>query len=93
MMALDEDYQFLGHGHQFVSSADDDRKLIIAERGPLIFVFNFHPTATYQELEVGVGMGGRYRICLDTDEFRFGGLGRVGHDADHFTRSLNPKLF
>jgi len=93
MMALDEDYQFLGHGHQFVSSADDDRKLIIAERGPLIFVFNFHPTATYQELEVGVGMGGRYRICLDTDEFRFGGLGRVGHDADHFTSPGGPQTW
>ena len=90
LMELDEKYEFLGHEHQLVTSADDDRKLIIAERGPLIFVFNFHPTATYEGLEVGVGMGGKYRICLDTDEFRFGGNGRVGHDADHFTTPGGP---
>lgn len=93
MMELDEEHHFLGHEHQLVTSADDDRKLIVAERGPLLFVFNFHPTATYEGLEVGVGMAGKYRICLDTDEFRFGGNGRVGHDADHFTTPGGPKTW
>ena len=90
MMRLDEMHKFLAHPHQFVSSACDTRKIIVAERGPLLFVFNFHPTETYTDLEVGVGMGGKYRICLDTDAFDFGGLGRVMHDAEHFTSPGGP---
>jgi hypothetical protein len=35
-------------------------------------------------------MGGKYRICLDTDAFDFGGLGRVMHDAEHFTDPGGP---
>jgi len=49
----DETHEFLSTPHQCVSSADEDRKLIVAERGPLLFVFNFHPTETYTGLEAG----------------------------------------
>ena len=35
--------------------------------------------------QVGAGEGGKYRVVLDSDERRFGGAGRVGHDTDHFT--------
>jgi 1,4-alpha-glucan branching enzyme len=90
MMRLDEMHKFLSHPHQFVSSACEERKLIVAERGPLLFVFNFHPTNTYEDLEVGLGMPGKYRICLDTDAWDFGGQGRVMHDAEHFTDPGGP---
>ena len=90
MMRLDEMHKFLSHPHQFVSSACEERKLIVAERGPLLFVFNFHPTNTYEDLEVGLGMPGKYRICLDTDAWDFGGQGRVMHDAEHFTQPGGP---
>ena len=91
MMNLDKRYEFLAHEHQWVSTACDERKLIIAERGPLIFVFNFHPTNTYEDLEIGVGMPGKYRITLDTDAWDFGGKGRVIHDAEHFTNPGGPE--
>ena len=90
MMRLDDMHEFLSHPHQFVSSACEERKLIVAERGPLLFVFNFHPTNTYEDLEVGLGMPGKYRICLDTDAWDFGGQGRVMHDAEHFTDPGGP---
>jgi len=90
MMNLDKRYEFLAHEHQWVSSACEERKLIVAERGPLIFVFNFHPTNSYEDLEIGVGMPGKYRITLDTDAWDFGGQGRVMHDAEHFTDPGGP---
>ena len=65
-------------------------KLIVAERGPLIFVFNFHPTNSYEDLEIGVGMPGKYRITLDTDAWDFGGQGRVMHARGHFTDPGGP---
>ena len=93
LMQLEEKFGFMSHEHQFVSMACEERKVIVAERGPLLFVFNFHPTMSYEGLEVGLGMPGKYRICLDTDAWSFGGAGRVGHDEDHFTSPGGPNTF
>jgi 1,4-alpha-glucan branching enzyme len=59
--------------------------VIVAERGPLVFVFNFSPSEAYEGYKIGVPDGGKYRVALDSDDPAFGGQGRVGHDVDHFT--------
>merc|ERR1719352_2128615 len=41
LQALEEKFSFMSHEHQFVSMACEERKVIVAERGPLLFVFNF----------------------------------------------------
>ncbi|GJN39398.1 hypothetical protein PR202_gb28512 [Eleusine coracana subsp. coracana] len=60
-------------------------KVIVFERGDLVFVFNFHPKKTYEGYKVGCDLPGKYRVALDSDALVFGGHGRVGHDVDHFT--------
>eukprot|EP01026_Neomeris_dumetosa_P075611 TRINITY_DN80114_c0_g1_i3.p1 TRINITY_DN80114_c0_g1~~TRINITY_DN80114_c0_g1_i3.p1 ORF type:complete len:614 (-),score=89.52 TRINITY_DN80114_c0_g1_i3:247-1854(-) len=85
MMALDDKYEFVSAQHQIVSSIDQERQLIVAERGPLVFVFNLSPFNDYEGLKIGVGEGGKYRVVLDSDATCYGGKGRVGHDVDHFT--------
>ncbi|CAA7391260.1 unnamed protein product [Spirodela intermedia] len=85
MNALDEKFLFLASTKQIVSSADEEDKVIVFERGDLVFVFNFHPENTYQGYKVGCDIPGKYRVALDSDALEFGGLGRVGHDVDHFT--------
>lgn len=49
---LDSVYHFTSHPHQIVSEASDASKLLVCERGPLLFVFNFHPDADYTDLKV-----------------------------------------
>lgn len=49
---LDSVYHFSSHPHQVVSEASDHSKLLVCERGPLLFVFNFHPEADYTDLKV-----------------------------------------
>lgn len=34
-------------------------------RGPLLFVFNFHPTDSYEGYGVGVDEAGEYQVCLN----------------------------
>ncbi|CAI7729494.1 unnamed protein product [Closterium sp. NIES-54] len=85
MNALDEKYHFLAADHQIVSSADEKDRVIVFERGDLLFVFNFHPTKTYEGYKVGCKEPGKWRVVLDSDAIEFGGQGRVGHDVDHFT--------
>ena len=76
-----------------VTMADETKKVIVAERGELLFVFNFHVSADYEGLEVGVGTPGKWRVAADSDSFDAGGLGRVGWDVDHFTSPGGPKCW
>ncbi|KAJ3672342.1 hypothetical protein LUZ60_007063 [Juncus effusus] len=85
MNLLDEKFSFLSNPKQIVSSVSEDEKVIVFERGDLVFVFNFHPENTYEGYKVGCDLPGKYRVALDSDAFEFGGQGRVGHDVDHFT--------
>ncbi|KAJ0763984.1 putative 1,4-alpha-glucan branching enzyme [Helianthus annuus] len=85
MNLLDEKFSFLASTKQIVSSADEEDKVIVFERGDLVFVFNFHPDNTYDGYKVGCDLPGKYRVALDSDAWEFGGHGRVGHDVDHFT--------
>ncbi|PPD83757.1 hypothetical protein GOBAR_DD19308 [Gossypium barbadense] len=71
--------------YKIVSCTDEENKVIVFERGDLVFVFNFHPENTYDGYKVGCDLPGKYRVALDSDAWEFGGHGRVGHDVDHFT--------
>ncbi|KAL9238097.1 hypothetical protein vseg_012568 [Gypsophila vaccaria] len=85
MNLLDDKFSFLSSTKQIVSSANEEDKVIVFERGDLVFVFNFHPEKTYEGYKVGCDLPGKYRVALDSDALEFGGKGRVGHDVDHFT--------
>ncbi|KAK9946818.1 hypothetical protein M0R45_012261 [Rubus argutus] len=85
MHLLDERFSFLSSTKQIVSSTNEEDKVIVFERGDLVFVFNFHPVNTYDGYKVGCDLPGKYRVALDSDAFEFGGHGRVGHVVDHFT--------
>ncbi|CAM8972255.1 unnamed protein product [Rhodiola kirilowii] len=85
MNELDDKYSFLSSTNQIVSSCDERDKVIVFERGALVFVFNFHPKNMYDGYKIGCDLPGKYRVALDSDALEFGGRGRVGHDADHFT--------
>ncbi|KAI5063174.1 hypothetical protein GOP47_0021721 [Adiantum capillus-veneris] len=88
MNELDERFSFLISSNQFISCTSEDEKVIVFEKGVLVFVFNFHPLNTYEGYKVGCDLPGKYRIALDSDSLEFGGHGRVGHGIDHFT---NPE--
>ncbi|XP_015884098.3 1,4-alpha-glucan-branching enzyme 1, chloroplastic/amyloplastic [Ziziphus jujuba] len=85
MNLLDEKFSFLSSSKLIVSSSNEEDKVIVFERGDLVFVFNFHPENTYDGYKVGCDLPGKYRVALDSDAWEFGGHGRVGHNADHFT--------
>ncbi|XP_010935254.1 1,4-alpha-glucan-branching enzyme, chloroplastic/amyloplastic [Elaeis guineensis] len=85
MNLLDDRFSFLASTKQIVSSVNEEDKVIVCERGDLVFVFNFHPENTYDGYKIGCDLPGKYRVALDSDALQFGGHGRVGHDVDHFT--------
>lgn len=44
-----------------MSRKDESDKVIVMERGDLLFVFNFHPTNSYQNYRVGCLLPADYK--------------------------------
>ena len=64
---------------RFYSS--DESKILVFERGPLLFLFNFHSSLSVADYSVVVPPASHgYRLKLDTDEQRFGGQGGIQPD-------------
>ena len=54
---------------------DDEKKVLIFERGGVWFCFNFHPTASYPDYTFEA-LPGKYMTLLDSDEAQFNGFER-----------------
>ncbi|CAL5027661.1 unnamed protein product [Urochloa decumbens] len=85
MQHLEEKYEFMTAEHSYVSRKHEEDKMIIFERGDLVFVFNFHWSNSYFDYRVGCFKPGKYKIVLDSDAGLFGGFSRLDHDAEYFT--------
>ena len=48
MNAQEAVFNTMQNKHQFVSRVNDSDKVIVFERGPLVFVFNFHPNKSFE---------------------------------------------
>ncbi|CAL5350784.1 unnamed protein product [Camellia sinensis] len=71
--------------HQYISRKDEGDRMIVFERGNLVFVFNFHWSNSYSDYRVGCLKPGKYKIVLDSDDKLFGGFNRLDHNAEYFT--------
>ncbi|KAI9403025.1 hypothetical protein POPTR_001G359200v4 [Populus trichocarpa] len=90
LMNLDENNRLLSRGLPHIHHVNDTTMVISYIRGPLLFVFNFHPTEAYERYSVGVEEAGEYQIILNTDEKKYGGQGLV--DAQqHLQRTISRK--
>jgi 1,4-alpha-glucan branching enzyme len=77
MLSLDEHYGLLNDPFIEQLLVHEEMKLLVYRRGPLVFVFNFHPTASYTDLRIPVPDPHDYALALDTDAKAFEGEGRV----------------
>ena len=64
---------------------DEQNKTMVYALRDLLFVFNWHPTASIPDYELPVREAGKYVLELSTDEERFGGLTRQEVGEEHFS--------
>ncbi|XP_058003419.1 1,4-alpha-glucan-branching enzyme 1, chloroplastic/amyloplastic isoform X2 [Hevea brasiliensis] len=76
---------FMTSEHQYISRKDEGDRIIVFERGNLVFVFNFHWNNSYSDYRVGCFKPGKYKIVLDSDDALFGGFSRLSHSAEYFS--------
>jgi len=86
LMQLDDKFGFLSSPHQWVTHMDEKEQILVAERGPLVWVFNFSPFHTYEKYKIAAMSPGTWRVALDSDGLCFGGQGRVAWDVNHYTQ-------
>ncbi len=60
---------------------DDEKKTLVAGRNRVVLSFNFHPVNSYPEMFVVTGEEGAYEVVWSTDDYCFGGYGRVARDV------------
>ncbi len=88
MQTAEERYGWLHAPQAYISLKHETDKVIVFERAGLLWIFNFHPTASYTDYRVGVQEAGTYRVVLNTDHTDFGGFGRVDESTRFFTNPL-----
>ncbi|MFO7864726.1 MAG: alpha amylase C-terminal domain-containing protein [Salinivirgaceae bacterium] len=55
---------------------NNEAKVIAFQRGELLFIFNFHPTASYPDYGIYCS-GANYKLLLSSDSSEFGGFDRI----------------
>lgn len=88
---LDQVYEFSCAAHQVVSESSDEKKLLVCERGPLLFVFNFHPSEDYVDVKVCLDMSQVQVLVIALEQFSYlqvgvgeGGKYKIILDSDAF---------
>ena len=71
MNRLDEVFYYISSPFQYVSTQHEKDKVIVFEKGELLFVFNFHPTSSFENYKIGTKWGTEHGIILDSDEDKF----------------------
>lgn len=84
-------YHLLSAQHQFVTLSHEEDKIIVFEKGNLLFVFNFHPNKSFTNYKIGTQWDSDHMILFDSDRGEFGGHDRLA-PAKHqrFVRHNEP---
>lgn len=100
MLRLDTEFDLLTDPFIQLLHADDAAKLLVYRRGPLVFVCNFHPTASYTDLRIPVPDPTDYEVLLSTDAETFEGFARVApgtrypcQDVPYLDREQSLQLY
>lgn len=100
MLELDAEYDLLTDPFIQLLHADDAAKLLVYRRGPLVFVFNFHPTESYTDLRLPIPDPSDYEVLLSTDATPFEGFDRVAQgtrypwqNVPHLGRDQSLQLY
>ena len=68
-----------------------DDKVLMYSRGDLLFVFNIHPSSSFQNYFIPCDRGD-YSVALSSDDIKYGGYGRAACDmVYHTTKTLDKR--
>ena len=60
---------------------NNDSKVMCYRKGKKLYIYNFHPNSSYPGYKFPVDKAGAYQVRFSTDDFCFGGQGRIHHNC------------
>jgi 1,4-alpha-glucan branching enzyme len=75
----------LGSGNPRLLHEHNENKVLAFERAGHLFIFNFHPSRSYDGYRIDAPSG-QYRLVVDSDAEIYGGHGRLEPDQVYFTQ-------
>ena len=70
-------FKVMSSAHQYMTLSHEEDKLIVYERGPALFIFNFHTNKSFEDYRVGTFWGSDHVLVFDTDDKDLGGHNRL----------------
>lgn len=80
MVAMAKKQKVIG-GQDVQLSLDNYAKTLVYQKGGALFAFNFHPVNSYDGCVISVPEPGEYQVILSSDDYCFGGHGRIWHQT------------
>ncbi|MCP5535549.1 MAG: alpha amylase C-terminal domain-containing protein [Akkermansiaceae bacterium] len=77
MIQLAKQHNLLGCAPAQQLYVHNDDQVLAAERGNLIFIFNFNPTQSFPDYLIPISREGEYKIVVDSDSCENGGHQRI----------------
>jgi len=59
----------------------NDDKVLVYKKGGAVFAFNLHPYKSFENYFVTMPEEGEYKVVMSTDDYCFGGHGRIWHQS------------
>lgn len=89
MIELDNKYSILASKHQYIRTHHSEDKMLVYERGPLLFVFNWHPTKSFEKYPIYCRLANKATVLMSTDDLSVGGHARVSHLSYQIDKESN----
>ncbi|MBQ8797055.1 MAG: alpha amylase C-terminal domain-containing protein [Oscillospiraceae bacterium] len=80
MVAMAKKQKVIG-GQDKQLALDNNAKTLVYKKGGALFAFNFHPVNSYEGCVIPVPEAGDYQVILSSDDYCFGGQGRIWHET------------
>lgn len=81
-------YGWLNTAQAYISLKNETDKVIVFERGGLVFIFNFHTSESFTDYRIGIEEAGTYHVVLNSDSTDVGGFNRVDEGTRFFTTPM-----
>ncbi|GAA5846876.1 hypothetical protein JCM9279_004476 [Rhodotorula babjevae] len=88
MNRTETDFGWLSADQAYISLKNESDKVVVFERGNLLWVFNFNPTQSFTDYRVGTDWAGEYKVVLSSDDKEFGGHANIDKTVKHFTTPM-----
>ena len=85
MIELVKENRILSDGYPYNLMMDEQNKTMVYSHRDLIFVLNWHSTASIPDYEIPLHEAGKYELLLSSDEERFGGHARHQEGQEYFS--------